>query len=220
MPVLESIIEFVAPAECLRCGQEGGVLCAECLPLSVITKRPTCYRCNKLTDRGQVCASCRPSSRLSGVTVASHYDGAVKELITALKYQHQRSAARLAARLIAPLLDPGDYDLVTAVPTSASRHRQRGYNQAALIGRALAKQLRLPYSETLGRVSNAHQVGTDRRRRLEQVKGIFRVKHDIAGLHILIIDDVLTTGATMAECAKELKTAGAKRVWGAVVAKH
>jgi ComF family protein len=150
----------------------------------------------------------------------SHYDGAIKQLITALKYEHQRSAAKLAARLITPLLDSSDFDVVTAVPTSTSRRRQRGYNQAALIAREVAQQLHLPYRETLGRVSNIHQVGTDRRHRLEQVKGIFRPVADVAGQRLLIIDDVLTTGATMAECAKELKTAGAKRVWGGVVAKH
>jgi ComF family protein len=216
--IIQQLIEFITPGECLNCGKEGALLCQNCLPVSIITKRPTCYRCNKLSETGKTCSSCRSSSKLAGVTVASHYDGAIKELITALKYGHQRSAATISANLITPLLSTEDFDVVTAVPTSPQR--RRGYNQAALIAKAVARDLCLPYRETLARTRNIHQVGAARQQRLEQVKGIFRSTKDVFGQRVLIIDDVLTTGATMAECARELKTAGAKRVWGAVVAKH
>ncbi|HSH31762.1 MAG TPA: phosphoribosyltransferase family protein [Candidatus Saccharimonadales bacterium] len=159
---------------------------------------------------------------MAGVTVASHYDGAIKELIGALKYQRAASAAGLAAELLAPLLASHAIDVVTCVATSPSRYRQRGYNQARLIAQPLARRLGLPYADLLVRTRDVRQVGTSRRQRLEQVQGIFEPRRArlIEGTSILLVDDVVTTGATMAECARVLKEAGAKRVWGAAVAKH
>ncbi len=222
MPLLDKIISVIAPFDCLACGNEGDLLCELCLPKAVIVKRPTCYRCNRLSDGGRTCVSCRSSSQLAGVSVASHYDGAIKQLVYALKYERARSAAQLAAALLTPLLNQADFDLVVGVPSAGSRYRQRGYNQAALIAKQVAAQLAIPYSEALMRTKDIRQVGTARAQRLAQVKGIFVVSQPemVFGSRILLVDDVVTTGATMAECAKVLKDAGVKRVWGAAVAKH
>lgn len=220
MPVLDQIASLIAPFDCLICGSEGQLICTECLPKAIITKRLTCYRCNRLSDGGRTCISCRSSSKLAGVTVASHYDGAIKELIYALKYQRAQAAAKLCAELITPLLDPLQFDIVIPVPTSPTRGRQRGYNQAALIARAVSEKLGLPYSESLVRLQDVHQVGLAKLERLKQVEGIFAVYKSASDQRVLLVDDVITTGATMVECAKVLKAAGAKRVWGAAVAKH
>ncbi|MBW3538163.1 hypothetical protein KY386_01560 [Candidatus Parcubacteria bacterium] len=222
MKLIQQLIEFVAPLECLGCGREGGLVCRACLPGIIITKRPTCYRCNRLSPGGRTCLSCRPSTKLSGVTVASHYEGAVKALIGALKYQRAASAAGLAAALITPLLKDLAIDVVTSTPASAGRYRQRGYNQAQLVAKAVAKSLNLPYADLLIRTGNAHQVGTSRQQRLKQVQGAFEPRRPylIQDTRILLVDDVVTTGATMAECAKALKGAGAKHVWGTAIAKH
>jgi competence protein ComFC len=221
VPLLR-LINLIAPHECLKCGNEGKLICDNCLTSAVIAKAATCYRCNRLSSYGRTCAVCRRTSSVSGVTVASYYDGVVKELIQKIKFGGAGDAAGLAARLLSPLLDAGQYDRVTAVPTTNRRYRQRGYNQAELIARAVATNLHLPYSNLLFRSGTVRQLGAVRQQRLRQLQGSFGVtsRSRIAGKRILLIDDVITTGATMTECAGALKAAGATRVWGAVLAKH
>jgi ComF family protein len=113
-----------------------------------------------------------------------------------------------------------DIGLVTAVPVSAARYRERGYNQAELVAKVVAGRLGLPYSAVMGRHASVHQLGLDRRTRLEQVKGSFYALKKLDGRRMLVVDDVVTTGATMSECAAVLCEAGAGEVWGAAVARH
>lgn len=224
--LIRSLIEFLAPAECLKCGRQGDLICANCIDNLAVTKRPTCYRCNRLSDDGRTCPTCRRYAPLSGVIVGSHYDETVKTVVQAMKYQHASSVAPMLGGIITPLLrlrSVGDFDLVTSVPPSPGRYRQRGYNQAELIARAVSRDLGLPYTRLLGRRGKTRQVGHSRSERLKQVQDAFYVLRPgpaAAGGRVLIIDDVLTTGATLAECARQLKAAGYSPIWGAVVAKH
>jgi len=220
--IFERLIEYLAPATCLNCGREGGLLCATCLPQAVVAKAGTCYRCNRLSSGGRTCVACRRHSQLAGVMVVSHYSGSIQDLVGQLKYHGQQSAASLCARLIAAQLVGQDFTLVTAAPSAPSRQLQRGYNQAELIARGVAAQLGLPYANVLRRTSNTRQVGHNRSERFNQAEQAYAASSSrlIYGAQILIIDDVVTTGATMAACAAALREVGAKSVWGAVVAKH
>ncbi len=219
---LDRLAGLIAPHSCLVCNREGSLLCGDCRVTAVITKRATCYRCNAISESGKTCNSCRSSSVLSGVIVASHYDGQVKELIGRLKFQQTVAAAEVLAELLTPLLDSAQFDLVAAVPAAPSRYRARGYNQAELIAKAVARRLGLPYSRPLVRLGNARQLGQSRQSRLEQMSQAFEAKSTplIQDARILLVDDVLTTGATLNACASELKKMRAKGVWGAVAAKH
>jgi ComF family protein len=222
MAFFETLVSLVAPHSCILCGQEGQVFCERCAGKTVIVKQPTCYRCNRLSDYGQTCASCRPSTQLSGVVVAAYYGGPVKELIHELKYERARASAAVLARMLASGLQDMRFDLVTAVPTDPARRRVRGYNQAELVAKAISKETGLPYVDVLLRVKPIHQVGAHRSLRLEQIKGAFMSHKElfIKDARVLVVDDVVTTGATLAECAEVLKKAGAKQVWGAAVARH
>jgi ComF family protein len=220
--LFQRLVEYLAPAECLVCGREGDVLCGVCRDQVLIAKASTCYRCNKLTDDWRVCATCRNHTKLARVVVASHYDGPVQELIKLLKYQQAVAAGGIAASWLAAALDAGQYDLIIPVPSAPGRERQRGYNQAAVIAQSLAQQLALPYLDALGRSSESRQVGQSRQARLTQVQGTIYLKTSVLvpQTRILLVDDVVTTGATLSECAAVLKAMGAKAVSAAVVAKH
>lgn len=158
------------------------------------------------------------------MVTASHYEGVVKELIYSLKYSNTIDASYPLARLIAQRLgDPTrHYDLMTWVPASSRRFRQRGYNQAAKITIELAAMTGLPYRELLYRRGSTRQVGSGRSKRLQQLSGQIYVNSNqtIKGQRVLLIDDVVTTGGTLSECARVLYEDGAKTIDAAVVAKH
>lgn len=198
------------------------MLCAGCAALHITSKRQTCFRCNRLSDGGKTCKSCRPSTALFSVTVAAHYDGLIQEGIWKLKYDRSAASAQALANILAPRLHNIQADIITCVPTSPSRYRVRGYNQAELLAKIVSKELGVPYKPLLARMHSRHQVGLSRIQRLAQVEDLFamlpRVK--VGGSRVLIVDDVITTGATLSACAAILKQAGAKRVLGAAVAKH
>ncbi len=221
MEFLETLLAVAAPHRCVGCNSEGQVLCIDCR-LQVPSKDPTCYVCNCPSPSGVTCGDCRSQTDLAGVMVATPYEGMIKDLVKALKYQHQVAVAKGLAQLLSPLLSPADYDVVTAVPAAPSRYRHRGYHQAELIAKRVALDLGLPYRCLLGRLETESLVGSSRAERFEMVRDSFfaRRSKSIRRQRILVIDDVLTTGATLSEAAKVLTAAGAKTVWGAAVAKH
>lgn len=140
-----------------------------------------------------------------------------------LKYARAQGVAPTLASIISPAIGKNiELDFVTAIPATTGRFRQRGYNQAKLIGKSLARELKLPFYEVLGRFGNARQVGTSRQNRIKQTKDtMYCTKTSrVYGMRILVVDDVVTTGATMQEAARVLKLAGAKYAWGGASAKH
>jgi ComF family protein len=217
--LLQNLIELVAPAECLGCSRQGAPICRECLAALPIWPS-CCYFCNISTAGGVTCSQCQSVAPLAAVTVATAYDGPAKELVLQLKFQRSRSAAQVAARLLTARL-PVDLaaDCITAVPIAPVRYRERGYNQAELIARAVARLSGVPYRSLLGRNGAAHQIGRGRHERLEAIGGAFYPTRRLRGERVLVIDDVLTTGATLAECARVLELAGAGRIQGAAIAR-
>ena len=205
--LIRRFVELITPADCLGCGQNGVVLCATCIQGYGLSKE-------NFLERQDV-------PELSGLAVGAYYDGPVKELILQLKFHRLRAAVEAAAELaIGAVEAEWPIDVVTAVPVSAGRYRERGYNQSELVARSVAARLRLPYSSLLGRQTSTHQLGVDRRTRFEQVEGAFYALKRLHGQRVLLVDDVVTTGATLAACAKVLKAAGAVEVYGVAVARH
>lgn len=219
--VIRRLIELLAPVQCLHCGLDGSILCDVGVGFSAQTRLQQCFRCGVSMAQGRTCERCVLQSALVGVAVGAHYGGVMKELILQLKFHRLRSAAEVAAELIVQAL-PRDLapDVVTAVPVAPERYRERGYNQAELIGRAVAARIGVRYAPLLGRLTSAHQLGRGRAERLAQIKGAFYGRRELRGEQVLIVDDVVTTGATLDECAVMLREAGAGEVWGGAVARH
>jgi ComF family protein len=139
------------------------------------------------------------------------YDGPARALVAALKYGGATRLAETMAAQIAAAAPPGLFPATTTlvpVPLHPRRHRRRGYNQAALLASALATRTGRPTAHTLHRPTrSAPQVGRDRQARMTAVAGAITVD-DSPPEHAILVDDVITTGATLSACAQALKAAG------------
>lgn len=220
MSLLDTLISVIAPYDCLGCSVEGRILCRTCTAL--LPDLPErCYRCRKLSPGSRTCTSCRKMSRLYAVHVATEYEGMAQQIIWRLKFTGVRTAARSMSDNMLPLIDAAEQDVcIVPVPTATTRVRQRGYDQATLIARELAKRSDLPNRQLLRRHGKTHQVGARRSQRLKQLHGSFRVPNPggVIIKHALLVDDVLTTGATLEAAAAALRAAGVQRVSALVYA--
>ena len=219
--MLDRVIGILAPHICVVCGKEGSLLCAWCAPDALMTIPERCYRCSSVSEQSAVCLKCRKHSPLLCVWVAGLYQSAAKDLVYSLKFGRARAAATVISNLLnetIPALTPGT--IVTYIPTASSRVRLRGYDQARLIAQAFATSRGLRVETLLRRQGQSRQVGATRKLRLQQAaKNYHTINLTVTkGADILIIDDILTTGATLESAAKVLKKAGAKQLYAAVFA--
>lgn len=220
--------DFLLPPKCLMCGgrvMEPAALCAACWRGLALITEPCCDR------RGVPFAYDPGAGIVSAAALADppvwdraraavKFDGGSRRLVHDLKYRDRHEAAALMARLVAAAGRPLLAEATAVVPVPLYRWRlwRRRYNQSALIARRVAAAGGLPYRpDLLDRIRPTQaQVGLGYRERQANVRGAFRVpdghKREIAGRTIVVIDDVITTGATANACAVALKQAGAERV--------
>jgi ComF family protein len=221
-----ALVAGLFPPRCLGCGRRGEALCPSCWQGLPRLQPPWCPRCSRPERSGGRCPSCRrAAAALAGVRAACLYAGAVRLAIQRLKYAQERHlAAPLAALLVECLARrPLAVDALVPVPLDAGRARARGYNHAALLAAPVAEALGVPLGEGWLERTRATrpQVGLSARERRANVRGAFacRAPGAVAGRRLLVVDDVMTTGATLEACAEALVAAGAARVWGLVVAR-
>ncbi len=220
---LEHIINTLTIESCIICNAPGDVWCEGCFLSGQVENESRCYICNKLTSQNRVCKSCKSGSKLRRVWWLGDYSGIQKELIWNMKYQRQRETARLFGRYLAEVVPylPSN-TVVTAIPTASSRVRRRGYDQAVLCAKAFARKRELPYQMLLLRTDQKELIGKRRAERMKAMSDSFvlRPQLRIKGASILLIDDVLTTGASLESAAKILRKNGALHVDGAVIARR
>lgn len=190
------------------------MVCGYCRPDFCSAKPPCCYKCKKTSDNSLVCAQCRRESPLSRVWVCTYYSGLPKELIHSFKFDGARAAASVIAGFMKETLPYLENVLIVPIPTATVRLRRRGYDHTRLLAKRLSRLMDLPYFTALARLGQSRQVGTKRAQRISQLVGAFYPKNTslISGQRILLVDDVVTTGATLEEAARALKRAGAKTV--------
>ncbi|MEK7599540.1 MAG: phosphoribosyltransferase family protein [Patescibacteria group bacterium] len=218
MSFIDVIIAQIVPHDCLQCGVEGDLLCFSCH--EQLPKAPMlCYKCGAPSLGGMTCSICLLVTDLTEVRVVTNYDGVAKNLLYKLKLAGTQAAASVIARKLHEVLGDLDPDsIIVPVPTATSRVRQRGYDQARLIARELSKLTGIPCYSVLARSGQRHQHGLSRRERLTQLTDAYRVTkpYMVQARPIILIDDVMTTGATLEAAAHVMAAAGATHV-GAIV---
>lgn len=212
------------PGSCLLCSTTSGndLLCADCRADLPPLPAATCPICAEQTTHGERCGACLRDPPNFGRTVALfRYDFPLDRLIHALKYGHQLAVAPWCATQLAAKLRGEHFDAVIPLPLHPARLQQRGFNQAAEIARHLGNHLRLDVdrSSLIRQQPTQPQANLPLAERRNNVRGAFECRTDFSGRHLLLLDDVLTTGATANECARVLRLHGAASVTVAVVAR-
>jgi len=216
---LRRLLGSVALAQdCLLCGGPAAdaLLCRPCADSLPRLPDALCPVCALPTPGAGICGACqtrRPN--FDATTAAFRYDFPVDRLVQSLKYQHRLALAPwFATAMLALSPPPGRHDLLLALPLAPRRLAERGFNQALEIARPLAHALSLPLELDLcvRRIEGVPQASLPWRARQRNVRGIFEVQRDLTGKSVLVVDDVMTTGASLNELARTLKKHGAARV--------
>lgn len=205
----------------MGCGMEGSVLCHECIELYHEPVQPRCAGCHALSEDFRVCVKCRSWLPLHKIYIAGNYEGISEQMVKSLKFEQKRQTAEPMSVIMSKLLsNVGTKTILCPVPTAPKRVRERGFDHAKLISECLGKLVDLPTINLLRRKSNVRQLGSSRKDRIAQVQGEFEVINDekVKDKTVLLVDDVMTTGATLSAVAKKLKDAGAKSVSAVIFA--
>lgn len=238
-----SFLDFIFPKKCVGCGKFGAYFCEDCFKKIEFVDAPICPVCQRQAIGGKTHPGCAGRYRLDGLVVAARYQDPVKRAIAKVKYKWVYDIEKVLVELLVKNLwryDLPDDIILVPVPLHFKRKNWRGFNQSEILAKALAEKFELSYAALLFRNRETEtQVGLKREDRKKNVKGAFAIRgstpkaeaktigveplktkttSNAIGKNIILVDDVFTSGATMAECAKVLKEAGAKSVWGMAVA--
>lgn len=232
---IEALISLFYPPICTICGTDVGpsaYLCGDCNAKTARIVPPFCQTCSEpfpgaITD-GFMCANCGHRKLYFETAVAAYRSrGIVRHVIHDFKYNRQIHLRHVVARWLADALDDGrlrgrHFDRLVPVPLHPARRRERGFNQADLLAELLSRRTSIPLQPVLERIRYTKtQTAFDRAERMENLRNAFRLRKNAAvqGYRVLLIDDVLTTGSTLSECARVLKIAGAVSVHAATAAR-
>ena len=224
--MIEKIINILYPSRCPFCGNlsshEFYPFCRVCWQGIRPFSGNRCSVCSiPLPESSVICGECikdRPFFKTS-ITYGL-YEGLLKRAIHLLKYCGLRGLAKPLSGLLAEMPVP-EAQIIIPVPPDIKRLKARGFNHSSLIARELSKRLSIALElDGLIKVkSTAQQVNLKREERLRNMRGAFRALRDFRGKRILLVDDVITTGATASECARALLRAGAEEVYLVAVAR-
>ena len=213
-----ALTEIVFPRRCAGCAAGPWPFCRACRDEIRTIGPPWCARCgHPARETVEGCAEC-PAPPLAGTRAPFVYRGPVQAAVRRLKFSGWRDVAPALAKAVVTMELP-TVDVVTWVPLARRRRAERGFDQARALARAIARELDLPARPLTRRVTNTSpqaRRGVDERH--AAMRGVFAARRP-APARVLLVDDVLTTGATLSACAEALAEGGAGFVYGAVAAR-
>jgi ComF family protein len=227
--LLRSVADFVFPPLCWGCDEEAedGLICESCRLLLVTSEMDVCPGCGRPCEEAQAgCGRCEQPLLPARVRALGRYQEQFRNLVHALKYSHKTALAGVLGPALAALAAQDAVlrkaEVVCAVPLHPARLRERGYNQSDLLARAVGAGLGLPVVEPIVRRKNT-RTQTARRgdeQRRKNLDGAFAPKpgSTLEGRRVLLVDDVMTSGATLNAACRALLEAGAGPVLGLVIA--
>ncbi len=213
--ILNFVLDLIYPPKCVFCGTvlDKSDLCSECEKTLPYTKGDSIYQKFPFVNK---CIS------------PLYYKDNVREAV--LRYKFGGSSCynlrfgTIMSDCAENNLDCGSIDMISYIPLSRKRQKKRGYNQSELLARQISKNTGVPCEATLKKIKNnkAQSSIKDRKQRAANVVGAYRVidERKLKGKHILLVDDVVTTGATLGECARMLKNSGAEAVYAITLARR
>ena len=217
------LLDRLLPQDCLLCSAPDStdLLCAACMADLATLPGEHCPICALPTPNSSVCGECLRRPPHFDATFASlAYAFPTDQLVQSFKYGHQLALAGLFARLM-DASDVPQGDVLIALPLSKERLRERGFNQAVEIAKLLARKTRMPLNlhACLRTVDTAAQASLPWKERRANIRHAFECRTDLSGKSVVVVDDVMTTGATLNEFAKTLKYHGAIHVSNWVLAR-
>ncbi len=228
----EQLIRFLFPPACPLCLETlppGGnrILCSACEDGIVRLPENRCPRCllpfNGVVGHPHLCPACHKAPpAFATVYALGGYEKTLRSLIQEYKFHQRINLDRVLATLLSrDIPAPESFDLIVPVPMHPVELRQRSYNQSLLLARELGRCLEIPVADRLlskhKQTAPQHLLAATKRR--ENLINVFRVNAEIHAAKVLLVDDVMTTGATLQECARVLLQHGARQVCGAVIAR-
>lgn len=218
--MVDKMLEFVAPHLCSGCEKVGTLLCSHCKYDIIKNSFNTCILCG---GQHMAEACCESPHLYKNVWCVGPRVGALQRLIGGYKFQHMKSAAReLASLLDARLPALSENTIIVPIPTAASHARERGYDHMLLIAQYLGQFRGLRVERRLlGRRETKTQHHANRKDRIEQAASAFQLIGEVGrDIPYLVLDDVLTTGATITEAGRLLMHAGAQNLSLAIIARQ
>ena len=215
--------QWALPQHCVLCGEPGASLCEPCHEDLPGLRSPRCPTCAASSVRAERCGQCLTHPpRFAKVSAAVSYGFPIDAVIRRLKYAGDLSLIDpLASLLIECVRDEMRPSCLVPMPLSAQRLRERGFNQSHEIARSLARRLNIPIAASACRRirDTPPQAALPLTERRANIRGAFECSSSLDGARIAVVDDVLTSGATLNELARVLLRAGAAEVTGWVVAR-
>ena len=218
-------VDWIFPPSCAGCGKVGFRLCPTCLTTIDRIIPPYCEICGRDLLSGRECANCEKAPlRITAIRSWAVYNETVRRALHQLKYSRNVALGETFSHFLSGLLVETGWkiDVITPIPLGRARQKERGYNQAALLARPVARKLRICYQPKIvfRKRETLSQVDLSYAERKSNVAGAFGADGVLAsGKTVLIIDDITTSGSTINSCAEALLLGGSKRVYGMTVAR-
>lgn len=227
MAINKPLLELLFPIPCVHCKKFEDDICQNCLKSISDISAHECPQCGRLSSHFNLCPKCKEVLRpiKSLIHLGDFHSPVLRKSIIGLKYFERKGVARILGKLLAQRIKNQDlpFDIICPVPLYKDKERKRGYNQSFEIALAISKFLNKPLTNALIKTHETKAQATlNKQARLINISGCFAVKSkvDIENKDILLVDDVITTGATLIEAALTLKNSGARRISAATLARE